>query len=341
MCGNLLSGNYNQLKSDTSVVNMSAWVQLLYCVSLVLGSSLAEITARNERPIIGILAQESYSINKFFPNEDVHSFIAASYVKFVESSGGRVLPIMIGHDKDYYYNIINKTNGLLLPGGGVWFNETKGYAEAGQHLYDAALALNKAGDFYPIWGTCLGMELIPYVALNGEELRAHCYSKKISLPLDFKPDYKSSRLFSTAPNEIINILKTENVTVNSHGFCFTEANFTRYNLTDEWKVLSTNVDRDGLEFISSYEHKSLPFYGVQFHPEKNLFEFERAPTTLHTSNAIKTSSYFADFFVDECRKNGHNFEKELAKDLIYKYAPRYIGILGSIYEQVYIFSSKD
>ena len=33
-----------------------------------------------------------------------------------------------------------------------------------------------------------------------------------------------------------------------------------------------NTDQEGLEFISAMEHKSLPFFGTQFHPEKNAFE---------------------------------------------------------------------
>lgn len=47
-----------------------------------------------DSPIIGILSQETFSIDKYFPNETYNSYIAASYVKFVESGGGRVVPIL-------------------------------------------------------------------------------------------------------------------------------------------------------------------------------------------------------------------------------------------------------
>lgn len=49
--------------------------------------------ALNSQPIIGILSQETYSVNKYFPDENYKSYIAASYVKFVESAGGRVVPV--------------------------------------------------------------------------------------------------------------------------------------------------------------------------------------------------------------------------------------------------------
>ncbi len=47
----------------------------------------------NDTPIIGILTQEiSYHLNSKWPGE-FKSYIAASYVKFVEGGGGRVVPI--------------------------------------------------------------------------------------------------------------------------------------------------------------------------------------------------------------------------------------------------------
>lgn len=47
----------------------------------------------NERPIIGVLAQEvSYALEQTYPGM-YGSYIAASYVKFVEGAGARVVPI--------------------------------------------------------------------------------------------------------------------------------------------------------------------------------------------------------------------------------------------------------
>lgn len=49
--------------------------------------------AVNEFPIIGILAEEIlYSLDREYPNQ-YHSYIAASYVKFIEGGGARVVPI--------------------------------------------------------------------------------------------------------------------------------------------------------------------------------------------------------------------------------------------------------
>ena len=48
----------------------------------------------NPTPIVGILTQEvSQLILRKYPNKSYTSYIAASYVKFVEGAGGRVVPI--------------------------------------------------------------------------------------------------------------------------------------------------------------------------------------------------------------------------------------------------------
>lgn len=48
----------------------------------------------NPTPIVGVLSQEvsAFMLRKY-PNDTFTSYIAASYVKFVEGAGARVVPI--------------------------------------------------------------------------------------------------------------------------------------------------------------------------------------------------------------------------------------------------------
>lgn len=59
-----------------------------------------------ERPIIGILTEE-VSQEKY---PGYSSFIAASYVKAVEGSGARVVPIFINRTEKYYKYVWTKQN---------------------------------------------------------------------------------------------------------------------------------------------------------------------------------------------------------------------------------------
>lgn len=84
-----------------------SWITLLTVLIIVVSSiSLIEIVechpavhdevdvnGKNDAPIIGVLAQEiSYALNQQWPGK-YQSYIAASYIKFLEGSGARVVPI--------------------------------------------------------------------------------------------------------------------------------------------------------------------------------------------------------------------------------------------------------
>lgn len=62
------------------------------------------------RSVIGILAQPT--------GDNKASYIAASYVKYIESSGGRVVPIDYRWSTEKLRSVFSKVNGILFPGGG-------------------------------------------------------------------------------------------------------------------------------------------------------------------------------------------------------------------------------
>ncbi|XP_077291262.1 gamma-glutamyl hydrolase A-like [Arctopsyche grandis] len=297
-----------------------------------------DATTAVEGPIIGILTRE---LSKFlaskYPMYD--SFIAASYVKYLESSGARVVPIFIGRKKPYYEDIMNKINGVLFPGGSSSFKTSSGYADAGDIIYKIAKSLNDKGQYFPLWGTCLGFELLVYLAANRKDFRASCNSINQPLPLNFKPDYQLSKMFKDSPSDITTKLSTQDITSNFHSFCVTEADLKTNNLDKDWTVIAINNDLNGFNFISAIESKKYPFYGVQFHPEKVMFEWQPNKNIPRGNDAILGNRYFGDFFVSEARKSNHKFAstKDEQNYLIYKYKTEYTDLKGIAYEQCYFF----
>ena len=71
----------------------------------------------NERPIIAILAQE---VKNMGDSTNMTSFISASYVKYVESAGARVVPIPTSMDESTLRELFMCVNGLLIPGGNAY-----------------------------------------------------------------------------------------------------------------------------------------------------------------------------------------------------------------------------
>ncbi|XP_031439903.1 gamma-glutamyl hydrolase-like [Clupea harengus] len=286
---------------------------------------------RNDRPIIGVLAQELKN-----PEPKRNSYIAASYVKTLEAAGARVIPVMVNRPEEEYRQLFKSINGILLPGGGANLL-TSGYAKAAGVFYKLALEANSQGDYFPVWGTCLGFEQL-LVITSGENLLCRTNTSGVSLPLEFTQDVTESRLFKDFPPELMTSLATENITVNFHKWSISMENFTKSEeLKKFYKILSTNTDGN-IEFISTMEAYDYPVYGTQWHPEKNAFEWSQTYYP-HTPSAIKTTFYMADFFVNEAKKSLHSFasEEEAQKHLIYNHNPEFSGAIGSSFLQKYYF----
>ncbi|XP_078136573.1 gamma-glutamyl hydrolase isoform X2 [Sander vitreus] len=317
------------LKRATVCFTFRIMLLLLFCISL---SCLPFYPSakRNDRPIIGVLAQEVYS-----PKPNQTAYIAASYVKFLESAGARVVPVMINQTLEEYKTLFNSINGILYPGGGVSIISS-GYQRAAKIFYELAIEANKRGDYFPVWGTCLGFEQLA-VLTSGKTVLSSTNTSGVPLPLDFTNETKDSRMFKGFPAELMEDLANEPLTENSHKWSLAVLTLnTNEELKKFYKVLSTNTDGK-TEFVSTMEAYDYPIYGSQWHPEKNAFEWGR-PYIPHSPSAVKTTFYMAEFFVNEARRNFHRFESEdeESKALIYNYNPVYSGP-RSAFEQIYFF----
>lgn len=287
----------------------------------------------NNRPTIAVLAQDVTL------EGTVTSYIASSYVKYIESAGGRVVPILTTFDSTTVEEIFTKVNGLLIPGGAADLPGSKLYENA-KLFFHLAVDANRKGDYFPIWGTCLGFEAMPIIVAETPDIMTSSKAFDVSMPLNLTSLADESRMFSDMPSSLRTAISSENITYNWHESGFTPDIFeTNEKLKNFFRVLSTNTDENGAAFISSYEAKDFPFYGVMWHPEKNNFEFR---TILrngmpHTRNAVRVSQYMANFFVDETRRSDHCFasNEEEERYLIYQYTS--VRCKNPIFEQIYIF----
>jgi len=305
---------------------------------LAFGWGIARGQGQNNRPIIGILSQAlDFDHDYLSPGG---TYIGASYIKWVEAAGARAVPLIAGSSQNFT-ELFQQINGVLIPGGAVSL-ETSPYSRLGKLMFDLAKAENDAGGYFPIWGSCLGFELLAFLAANEQRNLKSCWSQDQAAPLYFLEGWDESRLFSQANAEVVDALSNENVTINFHRWCLTMDNFTKFGMEEFWNPLSVNLDLNGLEFISSMEAKNYPFYATQFHPEKISFEWTEIWDHIpHSREAILANGYLADFFVGEARKNNHTFiSREVEEQhLIYNFAPVYTGSqsVNWTFQQAYIF----
>merc|ERR1719357_561223 len=119
---------------------------------------------------------------------------------------------------------------------------------------------------------------------------------------------KDSRMFwSKNPlGGLVTILLSTDITANTHHYGVNTTALAA--VSNNYRVLGTSLDMDGVEYIAIVEHKYRPIYGTQFHPEKVMFEWNELYNNYlpKTYDAMVANTYFSQFFVNEVRKGpGH------------------------------------
>ena len=112
-------------------------------------SAVQPATHEEWGPIIAVLAQ---------PLGNATDYLPASYVKWLELGGARVVPVMYEATDRDVDAIFANTNGLLLIGGDA------PVCSAARRFLANAVSAAKRGDAYPIWGTCDGFEWLMQMA---------------------------------------------------------------------------------------------------------------------------------------------------------------------------------
>lgn len=318
--------------------------------SLYLDNASKEIgRLKTPVPVIGILTQVLRDYKRFTDTRHLH--LVASYVKWVESSGAQAIPVLLNQNDDYYERIFNATNGLLFPGGDNLLDPQRRtpMMVAAKKLYGMAVDANDRGDYYPIWGTCLGFELLSVLTAD-KNLLTDCTAFDILLKMDFVARGKlfERSNYSDVPlagadysKSMIELMSKENLTYNYHQKCLVDKSMKRSSLDKFYRTLAYSTDVNGIKFISAFEAYHYPFFGVQFHPEKPPYEFvikNHQHHIPHSRHAKAVSRYFADFFIAQAQKNGHQTTVEnIRNDLAYAYQPTYTAPMKDMYEQRYLF----
>jgi len=294
----------------------------------------------NQRPVVGILSLPS---TKY----DNRTYISASYVKWVESAGARSIPIPYDATDELVEEIFTQINGLLLPGGSAYL------PQSAKKIWELAIESNSRGDYFPVWGTCLGMEFMVALAGDTSLVQSGFDAHNISLPLIFPTNedvVNSNGVFSVESLLYPHIsqrqtLSSANITMNNHVKGIKPRDFiAEKKVSSLFKITSTSVDRDGITFISTIESFQMPLYGVQYHPEKHNFEYGLTINgTLpylainHSEDAVALSMHLAFFFVNRVRKNVKRYNMRERHPFVYQY--EMISDYDQDFEQVYIIPS--
>jgi len=304
-----------------------------FSVVIALFVAACAVGAANTRPIVGILSQEY--------GDDKHTYIAASYVKWVESAGARAIPLFYDSwSVEQMEGMLKNINGVIFPGGGMDF--VGKYLDQLQTIFRFVKQSNDNGIYFPLWGTCLGFEELVCLAANDTHVLDGPFDcEDTNLALTFTPAASQSKLFGAMPDNLKQIITKQKVTYNYHEFGITPKHFNNVpGLVNFFDALSTNEDMKGTPFISTIEAKKYPIYGTQWHPEIAVFEW--VLKSEHSADSIEVNTWMGRFFINECRKNDNHFIDADAekKALFYQYVPTYTADEAVPFMQCYLFDEK-
>ena len=80
--------------------------------------SKSESFDKHSIPVIGILTIPVSKIRRKH-NKNIRSYLANSYVKWIEMSGARVVPIKFNWSVQKINSVLKQVNGVVFPGGDV------------------------------------------------------------------------------------------------------------------------------------------------------------------------------------------------------------------------------
>jgi gamma-glutamyl hydrolase len=96
-------------------------------------------------------------------------FSQASYVKWLEMAGARVVPLPFDRPDDVSA-VLPFINGALFTGGGTDFTYPNGtltpFSRTASLIFNESVRAAAAGETWPLWGTCLGFQLSALLPLS-------------------------------------------------------------------------------------------------------------------------------------------------------------------------------
>ena len=290
------------------------------------------------KPIIGIFANP-------YPDQDyIHNnqtVIHGPYVRWLESFGAEVLAIHQWYTHEQIDDILSKVNGVLFMGGGRDFNFTALWEQQALYIMKASLAKG-----FPLWGTCLGFQLILQSLSEVEGLLKGVYNHMGHLDnLTLTSNARGSRMYSYFNEDDFYALENRNATIYFHQFGVNNVDWnTSKTLTTLFDVTSFAFDLDDRIFVNSYEGKndSVNIFATQYHPEKNPYVRYDGFEVEHTVDVLRTSHKLGLRFIEQARQNTNRMKYNERKN--YDFINTYAKGSEDSYDpegNAYYFSKKD
>jgi gamma-glutamyl hydrolase len=206
--------------------------------------------------------------------------------------------VVIPYNSPLLHIYLSTVHGVLWVGGGIENLKThseeqyKIFTQMLRSIYEHAVRENDRGTYFPIWGTCLGFDLLAMMPekINDGYFTRIQHADKFRLgPLIFNGP---SRIRSAIPIILQKKIAKASVVQHLHEYGFDITLPHTKKLKKHLNIVSVDQADNGVRFMNMFEYKKYPFYGCQWHPEKPL-----------TDLGVELSYTLSLFFKRECARN--------------------------------------
>jgi len=290
---------------------------------------------------------------------DRMSFFPASYAKWLKVQGVQVVPLDIFSPIEEIRATMNIIDGILFTGGAVplykpeshievdtntaptiHIREFSFYSKKVQDIVKHAKQINKSGKVFPIWTTCLGFESL---ILGESDLNVTLSNvNNTNFASNIKLLSRDNDFVQFFDDREINEMENQHIFYFNHEHAFYVRQFTESEvLSRKYRIIAeafSKSDPTDNPIVAIIESKRYPFYGVQFHPEKNQFEsklsIDREPQTL----SLLTK--FSRFFCEKLQGTSLRENLDALNHKLSEYS-LYVGTDIGVFDEVYIFQKNN
>ena len=294
----------------------------------------------SKKPVIGMygLVEPISDYNKY-----TKEAIDGGFVRWMEASGAEIVVIHIWYSHEQIISLLNQINGVLFSAGPrrplkldeLWEQNAK-------FVFDYA-----KNNGIPIWGTCLGMQMITIFMSDDNKNFMEKYDNIGLKNVELTKEAKDSKMLSLFKKNDLDNLKNSKTSyhIHKHGIS-PEVFFSNKNLVDNYDILGYGYDSNGKKFVNIIESKKgkkHKVYGTHFHPEKNPFERGNWFKEKNPMDALRRSQLIVMKFIEEARNNGNKFINEEERNK-YTFINTYEKLKIGTYNKsinYYYFDKKD
>jgi len=213
--------------------------------------------------VIGIVSVPLTPTKKYF-KVCGDSYIASSHISWLKSQG--IETIVIPYDTKDLEKYFKKIHGLYLPSGGAFAGTQMEYYRACKKLMIMAMKENDRGNYFPVWGCCMGFQQMLIIA-DGKDDVDHFLQKfdsynNLLCAINLTEEGKHSKIMNGIDEHTRKRITTMKCTLNNHMLGITPAKFKKNPLVNDfYKIVGTSSDRKGKEFVAIIEGHHYPFNG--------------------------------------------------------------------------------